>query len=288
MPKRAPVTRRLRVPPRLAAALPDWVAVHPRLAACGAIVAIVASVITGWLGGFRAAPDKPLPAYTVDATITTNEWHLRPQRAWLGDKDPTGRRAPTGGAILVVELMAENRTDRSSGSIVQALRLLDGSGAASQAGQTSQAGQAGQAGSTEQADVDPVRQGRTPSLILLRDPSFGGIVHPGLPERVAATWDLRAPVPPQTSVRLRVIGREWVERDSLIAGSGWLRDRPVGELTLAVEDRRTPVPALNAPTADVPTGNVPVANVPTRNVPTASVPAANVPAAPVPPGGGAR
>jgi hypothetical protein len=210
--------------------------VHPRLAACGAIIVILASAVTGSLGGFRAAPDSPLPSYTVDATITTNEWRLRPQRAWIGDKDPTGRRAPTGGAILVVELMAENRTDRSSGSIVQALRLLDGPRQAGQAGQT------GQTGSGEQAEVDPVRQGRTPTLILLRDPSFGAIVHPGLPERVAATWDLRAPLPPPASVRLRVIGREWVERDSLIAGSGWMRDRPVGELTLAVEDRRTPVP----------------------------------------------
>jgi hypothetical protein len=237
------VTRRLRVPPRLVAALPDWVVVHPRLAACGAVIAIVASAVTGWLGGFRAVPDAPLTAYTVDATITTNEWRLRPQRAWIGDKDPTGRRAPAGGAILVVELMAENRTDRSSGSIVQALRFLDRPDSARQAGGAGQAGQAGQTGPTEQAEGNPARQGRTPTLILLRDPSFGAIVHPGLPERVAATWDLRAPLPPTTSVRLRVIGREWVERDSLIAGSGWMRDRPVGELTLAVEDRRTPVPA---------------------------------------------
>jgi hypothetical protein len=227
------VTLRLRVPPRLVAALPDWVAVHPRLAACGAIIAIVASAVTGWLGGFRAMPDAPLTTFTVDATITTNEWRLRPQRAWIGDKDPTGRRAPAGGAILVVELMAENRTDRSSGSIVQALRFLD---------RPDNAGQAGQAEQAEQAEVDPTRQGRTPTLILLRDPSFGAIVHPGLPERVAATWDLRTP-PPPTSVRLRVIGREWVERDSLIAGSGWMRDRPVGELTLAVQDRRTPAAA---------------------------------------------
>jgi hypothetical protein len=243
---RSSVTRRLRIPPRLVAALPDWVVVHPRLAACGAIIAIVASAVTGWRGGFRAAPDTPLPAYAVDATITTNEWRLRPQRAWIGDKDPTGRRAPSGGAILVVELMAENRTDRSSGSIVQALRYLDAPGQtrqAGQAGQAGQGGQAGQAGSMEQADVDPVRQGRTPTLILLRDPSFGAIVHPGLPERVAATWDLRAPLAPPASIRLRVIGREWVERDSLIAGSGWMRDRPVGELTLAVEDRRTPAPS---------------------------------------------
>ena len=237
------MTRRLRIPPRLVAALPDWVVVHPRLAACGAVVAIVASIVTGWFGGFRAAPDVPLPAYAVDATIITNEWRLRPQRAWIGDTDPTGRRAPTGGAILVVELMAENRTDRSSGSIVQALRFLDEPGHASQARQAGPTGQAGQAASMEQAEVDPVRQGRTPTLILLRDPSFGAIVHPGLPERVAATWDLRAPLPPPTSIRLRVIGREWVERDSLIAGSGWMRDRPVGELTLAVEDRRTPVPS---------------------------------------------
>jgi hypothetical protein len=227
------VIRRLRVPPRLVAALPDWVVVHPRLAACGAIIAIVACAVTGWLGGFRAMPDAPLTTFTVDATITTNEWRLRPHRAWIGDKDPTGRRAPAGGAILVVELMAENRTDRSSGSIVQALRFLD------------RPDNAGQAGQAEQAEVDPTRQGRTPTLILLRDPSFGAVVHPGLPERVAATWDLRTPQPqsPPTSVRLRVIGREWVERDSLIAGSGWMRDRPVGELTLAVEDRRTPVPA---------------------------------------------
>jgi hypothetical protein len=224
---------RLHVPPRLVAALPDWVVVHPRLAASGAVIAIVASAVTGWLGGFRAAPDAPLTAYTVDATITTNEWHLRPQRAWIDDKDPTGRRAPAGGAILVVELMAENRTDRSSGSIVQALRFLD------------RPDSSGQVGGAAQAEVDPARRGRTPTLVLLRDPSFGAIVHPGLPERVAATWDLRAPLTPPTSVRLRVIGREWVERDSLIAGSGWMRDRPVGELTLAVEDRRTPVPAAD-------------------------------------------
>ena len=236
------MTRRLRGPPRLVAALPDWVVVHPRLAACVTVVAIVASAVTGWLGGFRAVPDAPLTAYTVDATITTNEWRLRPQRAWIGDKDPTGRRAPAGGAILVVELMAENRTDRSSGSIVQALRFLDRPDSVRQAG----AAQTGQAGPTEQAEVNPTRQGRTPTLILLRDPSFGAIVHPGLPERVAATWDLRAPLPPTTSVRLRVIGREWVERDSLIAGSGWMRDRPVGELTLAVEDRRTPVTPVPA------------------------------------------
>ena len=233
------MTRRLRVPPRLLAALPDWAVAHPRLAACGVVIAIVASVVTAWLGGFHAVPDAPLAAYAVDATITTNEWRLRPQRAWIADKDPTGRRAPAGGAILVVELMAENRTDRSSGSIVQALRLLD---RPDQAGQT---GQVGQAGATEQADVDPVRQGRTPTLILLRDPSFGAMVHPGLPERVAATWDLRAPLAPTTSVRLRVIGREWVDRDSLIAGSGWMRDRPVGELTLAVEDRRPSVAAAD-------------------------------------------
>lgn len=224
---------------RLVAALPDWVFVHPRLAACGAVIAIVAGTVTGWLGGFRAAPDAPLTTYAVDATITTNEWQLRPERAWIGDRDPAGRRAPAGGAILVVELMAENRTDRSSGSIVQALRFLD---------RPDQADPAGQVGPAEPADVDPAagdpaRQGRTPTLILLRDPSFGAIVHPGLPERVAATWDLRAPLWPRTSVRLRVIGREWVERDSLIAGSGWMRDRPVGELTLAVEDRRTPAPA---------------------------------------------
>jgi hypothetical protein len=233
------VTRQLRVPSRLVAALPDWVLVHPRLAASGVSIAIVASVVTGWLGGFRAVPDAPLTAYTADATIITNEWRLRPQRAWIADKDPAGRRAPAGGAILVVELMAENRTDRSSGSIAQALRFLDGPDGVGQAGG---AGQAAQAAAMEQANVDSVRQGRMPALILLRDPSFGAIVHPGLPERVAATWDLRAPLPPTTSVRLRVIGREWVERDSLIAGSGWMRDRPVGELTLTVEDRRTALP----------------------------------------------
>jgi hypothetical protein len=54
--------------------LPDWVVVHPRLAACGAVIAIVASAVTGWLGGFQAVPDAPLQTFTVDATITTNEW----------------------------------------------------------------------------------------------------------------------------------------------------------------------------------------------------------------------
>lgn len=225
------MTRLARLRTRVVEALPDWIVTHPRAVASMAVIALIAASITAWRGGFRAVPDAPLPAFTAEATITTNEWRLRPLGAWLGDRDPTGRRAPAGGAILVIELMAENRTDRSSGSITQALRFVD-------ARDTARNGAAG-------ADQDdPARQGRTPSLILLRDPSFGAIVHPGLPERVAATWDLpaSAPAPAAKSVTVRVIGREWIERDSLIGGSGWMRDRPVGELTLPIEDRRGTAP----------------------------------------------
>lgn len=205
--------------------LPMWVARHPRRAGASAAALLVGGLVTWAMGGFRDAPPAAPPVYAAEATITTNEWHLRPLRAWIADRDPIGRRATAGAAILIVELHAENRTNRSSGSVMQALRLLSGN---------------------EDPSVDPVRQGATPVLILLRDPSYGGIVHPGLPERLAAVWDLRPPAVPPTQARIRIIGREWIERDSLIAGSGWLRDRPVGELTLSVEDRRTPSPAPSA------------------------------------------
>jgi hypothetical protein len=206
------------MPFRLADFLPDWVAAHPRLMTSLVIVAPLATLVTWQQGGFHEVPPAPLPTYAANATIVTNEWTLRPERAWLGERDPTGRRAPPGGAILVLELIAENRTNRSSGSVTQALRLL----------------------AADENVNDDSSGGATsmPSLVLLRDPSLGAIVHPGLPERIAATWDWTPPVSTATEARFRVIGREWVERDSLIGGSGWLRGRTVGELVLPIEDRR--------------------------------------------------
>ena len=161
------------MPLRLTDFLPEWVTAHPRLMTSLAIVAPLATLGTWQQGGFREVPPAPLPIFEAHASIQTNEWVLQPMRAWVAERDPAGRRAPSGGAIVVVELLAENRTTRSSGSVTQALRLVK---------------------EDEEVDVEASASGAMPSLVLLRDPSFGATVHPGLPERIAATWDLAPPV----------------------------------------------------------------------------------------------
>jgi hypothetical protein len=191
--------------------LPDWISEHPRLWSGIGLLLVVGAVATWRLGGFEAAMPRPLPRFGAEATITTNEWRMRPLKAWIAGTDPMGSEAGEGRAFLMVEMWLENRTQRSESLFVEALRLAE--------------------------PRKPWRETKDPkTLVLPSDPSRGIAIHPELPARVVAVWAL--PSAPMDHAEFHVLNREFVERTALIGNAAWARAKPIGLLDLAVEDRR--------------------------------------------------
>ncbi|WP_342239867.1 hypothetical protein [Inquilinus sp. OTU3971] len=171
---------------------------------------VVGAIATWHLGGFETAAPRPLPRFGAESVITTNEWRIRPLKAWIADGDSGG-----DGAFLMVEMWLENRTRRSESLFVEALRLAE-------------------PGKPWRDTEDPK------TLVLPSDPSRGIAIHPELPARVVAVWAL--PSTPMDHAEFHVLNREFVERTALIGNAAWARAKPIGVLALAVEDRREPAP----------------------------------------------
>lgn len=176
----------------------------------------LAVAVTTWrLGGFETAAPRPLPRFGADTAITTNEWRMRPLRAWVADTDPMGAEAGEGHSFLMVEMWLENRTRRSESLFREALRLAA-------------------PGQSWRDAEDPK------TLILPSDPSRSIAIHPDLPARVVAVWTLASA--PAAHAEFHVLNRQFVHRNALIGEAAWARPQPVGLLDLAVEDRRAPAP----------------------------------------------
>lgn len=196
---------------RLVPHLPDWISEYPRLWSGVGLLLVIGAIATWRLGGFEAAAPRPLPRFGAESVITTNEWRMRPLKAWIANGDSGG-----DGAFLMVEMWLENRTQRSESLFVEALRLAE--------------------------PGKPWRETKDPrTLILPSDPSRGIAIHPELPARVVAVWPL--PSAPMDHAEFHVLNREFVERTALIGNAAWGRAQPVGLLDLPVEDRRGPAPA---------------------------------------------
>jgi hypothetical protein len=161
---------------------------RPRLmvaiAICLQLVVLV--VVIGLAGGFRAAPAEPLPRAQIGEPVENGRFEIRVLRAWTEDKDPMANPDyADAGKFLVVELdmrLTVNESLRFGADVERCLRLrfsngyvIDGDGSKS----------------LEQ------RLG----AVLARDRSPVSL-HPGLPERVLAVYELPAsqPFPSQLDV----------------------------------------------------------------------------------------
>lgn len=181
------------------------------------LAVLVASIVWAF-GGFAAVTRKDLPTIAAGDRLVTDDWILQPLRSTLASTNAMGRPAPEGAAFLILEAVVENRTRNSRSDVDTAVRWLDpskdGAAAASRAG--------------TEAD----------SVILLRDPSFGALLHPGLPERIALSWQVPVTTVVAESQQWLLLGRTWVPKDRLNGGGNWLNRRALARAKLAVDDVR--------------------------------------------------
>lgn len=208
----------LRVRPlKLRLSQPGWldgsakqVSVWLLLGAVGA-----GAVLATWLsGGFAAAKPPALPALEVGKGLDTGQWHVVVQRAWLSARRADGRDAPPGKVALNLEVELTNRTRESSSDIASGFRI----------------------GLPAITPKTP-----PPNLLLLRDNSVLGMLHPKMPERVALTWDLPAGTPIPDPLPVVILSKVYKSRDNLSGGAGWFTPKPLAEVRLSVAAPDAPV-----------------------------------------------
>lgn len=179
----------------------------------------VVAVVTAWLlGGFKAAPTQALPSLEAGKAVDTGQWRVVVHGATLSAKRPDGRDVPAGKAALAIELELTNRTKASSNDTASVIRL-------------------------SLPAIPPKTQ---PDMFLLRDRTILGPLHPGMPERVALSWDIPLGSAIPDPLPVVVISKIHKERDNLIGGSGWFNPKPLVEVKLAVASPDGAAPAAAA------------------------------------------
>ena len=147
------------------------------------VVALVVAV--GLTGGFRTAPPKPLPRAEVGQPVSNGRFEIRVLRAWAETKDPMQKpEYADNGRFLVLELdmrLTVKESLRFSSDIQSCLRLRFADGY------------------VIDGDLGKSREQR--AGVLLPDRTQVSL-HPGLPERVLAIYELPAsqPFPPELDV----------------------------------------------------------------------------------------
>lgn len=173
------------------------------------------AVLATWLGGgFAAAKPPALPQLEAGKGLDTGQWHVIVQRAWLSARRADGREAAPGKAALNLEVELTNRTRESSSDIASIFRV-----------------------------GLPAITPRTPPnvLLLLRDNSVLGMLHPKMPERVALSWDVPAGSTIPDPLPVVILSKVYKSRDNLSGGAGWFNPKPLAEVRLHVAAPDAPV-----------------------------------------------
>lgn len=211
--------------PRIASVFEEeraWLKAWRAWAAALLLAALVASIVWA-LGGFATATRRDLPTIAAGDRLVTDDWILRPLHASLASANAMGRPAPAGGAFLILEAEVENRTRNSRSDVDTALRWVGPSQAAA-----ASPGSAAASSAAVPADA----------VILLRDPSFGALLHPGIPERIELSWTVPATTPFAATQEWLLMGRKWVAKDRLNGGGNWLNRRALARTRFSVDDVR--------------------------------------------------
>jgi hypothetical protein len=176
-------------------------------------VGVVAVVATWLTGGFAAAKPPALPQLEVGKALDTGQWQVVVQRAWLSARRADGRAVAPGKVSLNLEATLTNRTRESSSDIASAFRI----------------------------GMPAITAKTVPNLLLLRDNSVLGMLHPKMPEQVALSWELPAGSAIPDPLPVVILSKVYKSRDNLSGGSGWFTPKPLAEVRLRVATPDTPV-----------------------------------------------
>ncbi|HEY0504557.1 MAG TPA: hypothetical protein VGD42_13820 [Lysobacter sp.] len=200
---------------------------HPGWQAA-AVVAVIAIALTAALGGFRKARAKQsYPEIPAGQTVSSDALAITPLRAWVAWHRPGGvpdRYNPR--QYLVLQLRAENRTDRSD----------PGSHLGNDVVWLPAPGQGGEG---------PQREVRSTAQYHADDHSIGVQLHPRMPTDVDVVWEFPSKAALPARLTWGLYERRFIEQTWLTRDSGWVQGDPKAKLVLAVEDRRNP--AVRAP-----------------------------------------
>lgn len=134
--------------------------------------------------------------------VDTGRWSVSLLDAKFGTKSGASSEKPEQ---LQVQLEITNRSAETSSAIMQLLALANAPAGLEQ-----------------------------PTFTLVRDNAILFGLHPGMPERVIATWDWPQGSAPPQSVEFSIASQIHKRRDNLYGAPGWFDRDPVAVVTLAV------------------------------------------------------
>lgn len=181
---------------------------------------MVTAAVVGLAGGFDSVPPPEPPVVAVDERNEGEPWTVTVDGAVLAaDLEPAVLLEE--GYWLAVIADVEITADESRRDLYEVLCLTEVPGHAREDGESFVC--------PGSVPADDVR--------LVRDGSAVGLLHPGLPERLAFLWELAADAPPPADVHVEIVGKTYQE-SSLTGRMEWLDAAPRAQLTVPVQDRR--------------------------------------------------
>lgn len=184
----------------------DGIEDRPSTWLVGIVVALLALLATVLSGGFAAAKPKPLPALDAGKAVDTGQWRIVVHGATLSATRPDGRPASKGHASLAIDAELTNRTRESSNDIASVLRVA----------------------------LPAVTPKTLPLLLLARDRTIVGALHPAMTERVHLCWEVPLGTAIPDRLPVVVMSKVYKVRDNLVGGAGWFDAKPLAEVRLPV------------------------------------------------------
>lgn len=169
-----------------------------------------ALAVSGFFGGLAPTDQPKVPALTVDAANEGKPWTVTVTGARVVDELEPLRLRAKGDRWVVVLAIIDITADESRSDIRDAVRI---------------------------ADVGGLTTEEPAHVYLLRDDKEVGLLHPGLPEKVAFFWEQAGDAAIPTEVRVRILGK--TQRPDSFSGRLSWRDPEVrAEGMIEVRDVR--------------------------------------------------
>ena len=178
----------------------------------GISLAVVAIAASGLFGGLEKAEPESAPSIGIDTAVEAGPWKVTVKRAQLHGDLPPMVLSDKANRWLVVVATVEIIDNTTWNTPTAILRVSDVSDLTS-----------------------PL-----PQVMLLRDASRIGRLHPGMPEDVVFFWEQAASAPIPKQVTVQVMGRTHRKNSLRSSRSGleWLDEAPHALVSVNIQDKR--------------------------------------------------